>query len=151
MLGVLDAEGIERVLTSEVLGRIGCRARGRVYVVPVTYAYDGEHVYVHSGEGTKVEAMRADPSVCFEVEHVRAISSWESVIAWGTFEELSGADAARAMALLEARLMPLMTWEASRFWHAPGTPGSTPEGRGPAGSVVYRIRLTEKTGRFERP
>ena len=48
MLGELDAEQIEELLRAEVLGRIGCHADGRTYVVPVTFAYDGECVYGHS-------------------------------------------------------------------------------------------------------
>lgn len=48
MLGVLTTEEIEAVLRSEVIGRIGCRGNDRVYVVPITYAYDGEAVYAHA-------------------------------------------------------------------------------------------------------
>ena len=41
MLGHLNQEPIEQVLRSEVIGRLGCHASGRTYVVRVTYAYDG--------------------------------------------------------------------------------------------------------------
>lgn len=41
MLGELNSDQIERILGSEVVGRIGCHDAGRPYVVPVTYVYDG--------------------------------------------------------------------------------------------------------------
>ncbi len=123
MLGTLNATEIEELLHREVIGRLGCLSDGRVYVVPITYAYDGECVYAHSGDGMKLRAMRANPEVCFEVEQVDDLARWRSVIAWGTYEELRGDEATRGMHVLIERLRPLMT---------------------------SRIRLRERTGRFER-
>ncbi len=142
MLGSLDRDQIELVLRSEVIGRIGCLASGRVYVVPVTYAYDGEAVYCHSGEGLKLAAMRAHPDVCFEVEQVDDLARWRSVIAWGRFEELRGADARRGMEILIDRMRPRMTSETAQPTHGTGA-------HAPGHAVLYRIVLGEKTGRFE--
>ena len=146
MLGELEPPEIEELLRSEVIGRIGCHAEGRTYVVPVTYAYDGESVYGHSGEGMKLRMMRRNPRVCFQVEHVEDISNWRSVIAWGTFTELSGDGALRAMDLLIARLSALPAGESGRVPYV----AAEPLGRDGRSVVLYRIRLTEKTGRFER-
>ena len=52
--------------------------------------------------------MRENPEVCFEVEQVDNLASWRSVIAWGTYEELHGSEAKKAMGLLVERVMPLM-------------------------------------------
>lgn len=117
MLGDLNAEQIEQLLRSEVIGRIGCHAGGRTYVVPVTFAYDGEHVYAHSADGLKIRMMRENPSVCFEVDRMENMANWQSVIAWGTFEELSGAEAQRGMSYLIDRLLPLMTSATSTPTH----------------------------------
>ena len=92
MLGELSAAQIEEVLRTEVIARIGCVSEGRVYVVPVSYVYDGTYVYGHAMDGVKLRAMRANPQVCVEVEQVDDLSNWRSVIAWGTFEECEGAD-----------------------------------------------------------
>ncbi len=145
MLGALNEQQIDQVLQSEVIGRIGCFADGRVYVVPITYAYDGTCVYGHSADGLKLRAMRANPSVCFEVERVDNLANWRSVIAWGAFEELTGEEAEAGMRLLVDRLLPLMASETSQPQHG---------GHGPVEvdqhASVYRIRLTERTGRFEK-
>ncbi len=151
MLGELSPTQIEQVLFSEVVARLGCAEAGRPYVVPVTYAYDGRYVYGHSAEGEKIRVMRRNPTVCLEVERVEDLANWQSVIAWGTFEELHGDAAIRASRFLEHRLNPFTTARS-----APLEVELTEAGRPPLGApsgrpiVVYRIRLTEKSGRYER-
>ena len=54
MLGELTSDEIDELLRTEAIGRIGCYAFGQPYVVPVTYAYDGDSVYGHSREGLKL-------------------------------------------------------------------------------------------------
>jgi nitroimidazol reductase NimA-like FMN-containing flavoprotein (pyridoxamine 5'-phosphate oxidase superfamily) len=143
MLGVLTVEQVERVLHGQAVGRIGCHADGKTYVVPVSYAYDGERVICHSAEGEKIRMMRKNPEVCFEVDQIDNLSNWQSVIAWGRFEELKGSDAAAGMGLLVDRLMPLVL--------RPGEAGRsvTPHGQH-ANALIYAIRLREKAGRYER-
>lgn len=148
MLGTLNAAQIEEVLRSEVVGRIGCHAEGRTYVVPITYAYDGQAIYGHSGEGLKLRMMRQDPQVCFEIDHMDDMANWRSVIAWGRFEELQGPDAERAMRLLMERLAPLMVSETSGPAHEPSH-AHRADTSGHA-AVLYRVVLEEKTGRFEK-
>ncbi|HSP53598.1 MAG TPA: pyridoxamine 5'-phosphate oxidase family protein [Cryobacterium sp.] len=179
MLGELNDEDIDSVLHEAVIGRIGCHVAGQTYIVPVSYAYDGEHVYGHSGTGRKVVMMRENPSVCFEVEQVDDLGNWKTVIAWGAFEELTGTDAAAGRLILLARFAPLLgsagaassatavprlgpdgtPLPASAPVPKPGpvrahTPGPHPGNHATDGSrpeaVLYRIRLTRKTGRFER-
>lgn len=143
MLGDLTSEQIERILHEEALGRIGCHAKGRTYVVPVTYAYDGERVICHSGRGDKIRMMRENPVVCFEVEQVENLANWSSVIAEGRFEELEGTDAEAATSLLVDRLLPIIASATARP-HEVGHSGITD-------SVIYSIRLGSKSGRYERP
>ena len=90
------------------IGRIGCFAFGRPYVVPVTYAYDGVAVYAHSREGLKLRMMRNNPNVHFEVDSVEGCSTWKSVIALGTFSELEAREAEFAMEILRRRFAPLV-------------------------------------------
>jgi nitroimidazol reductase NimA-like FMN-containing flavoprotein (pyridoxamine 5'-phosphate oxidase superfamily) len=142
MLGELNREQTEQVLRSEVIGRIGCHSGGKTYVVPVTYAYFDGAVYGHSGPGMKLEMMRANPEVCFEVDDLENLSNWRSVIAWGRFEELHGEAAMNAMQKLADRLMPMMASETSQPHGSGGT--------GASQAVVYRINLREMTGRFEK-
>ena len=48
MIGELNPLEIEDVLRSQLIGRLGCHAFGRTYVVTITYSYDRDVVYAHS-------------------------------------------------------------------------------------------------------
>ena len=39
-------------------------------------------------EGKKIEMMRKNPEVCFQVDAIADLLNWESVICWGKFEEI---------------------------------------------------------------
>ncbi len=151
MLGTLTAEQIEGLLWSEVVGRIGCHVDTRIYVVPIQYVYDGHHAYMQSCDGMKLRAMRRDPSVCFEVDQVSDLTHWQSVIAAGVFEPLEGQAAERARKLLVTRISPLVKGECA--WPVDFTPRASGvlEERGKSRPVYFRLRLSEKTGRFESP
>ena len=148
MLGILTMQEIERLLTKEVVGRIGCTDGQRVYVVPISYAYDGEYIYCHTHEGMKVDMMRQHPEVCFEVDHLHNMANWQSVVVHGKFEELNDQDMrADALQRLHSRVLPLVSSETthlSRDW-----PFASSE-LGRIAGVTFRIRLEEKSGRFER-
>jgi uncharacterized protein len=149
MLGQLDTIEIEKLLESETIGRLGCHARGRTYVVPIAYAYDDGSIIAHSSEGLKLRMMRENPNVCFEIDTMEDISNWRSVVAWGRFEELRGAEADRAMAQLVARLAPIAASLESTHSPKDLTHQHRAQTQG-LPTVVYRIVLLEKTGRFER-
>ena len=129
----LDDAQIDDFLRSQVVGRIGVHADGQTYVVPIIYAWDGDCIYVQSIEGRKIEMMRASPQVCFEIDEYDD-GSWRSVIVDGTYEELAGDDAARALQLLIEKFA------------RPGGSQRRPsaEGRMP---VAFRIRPMRMTGR----
>jgi hypothetical protein len=88
--------------------------------------------------------MRKNPLVCFETDSIQDVFNWRSVIAWGTFEELSGAAAGEAMRTLLLRFLPTKAQSTVRSL-TEDRPGIADDR-----AVVYRIRLIEKTGRFER-
>lgn len=144
MIGTLDPAQIEAVLSERPIGRLAVHADGRTYLVPVSYVYDGEAIYIHAREGLKLRMMRAAPEVCFQVDDVdvKDMANWRSVVAWGTFEELHGPAAAAAMDLLAAKLRPLTASETAG-------PSGRSRGRGGHGGIACRIVLKERTGRFE--
>jgi nitroimidazol reductase NimA-like FMN-containing flavoprotein (pyridoxamine 5'-phosphate oxidase superfamily) len=129
----LARDEIDVLLHEQVVGRIGCHADGLTYVVPVIYAYDGNALYAHTIVGQKVEMMRANPDVCFEVDEY-VDGSWRSAIVQGRYEELEGAESERALDLLAAR------------FSGRRTTGERPRGGGRP-SVSFRIVIGEVTGR----
>jgi nitroimidazol reductase NimA-like FMN-containing flavoprotein (pyridoxamine 5'-phosphate oxidase superfamily) len=148
MLGKLSLPEIEKLLQKEVVGRLGCSDGKQVYVVPISYYYDGEYVYCHTHEGLKVDIMRRQPKVCFEVDRLHNMGNWQSVIAHGSFQELTD-PALRSQALqkLHERVLPMVSSETTHL--SPDWP-FLPVELNKIQGVTFRIRLEEKTGRFER-
>lgn len=149
MYGELNASQVEQVLRTGTVGHLGCYGESRPYVVPINYFYDGAHVYGYTREGMKLRLMRAHPTVCLQVDRIENITNWQSVIAWGMFEELHGSEREKAQALLIGRFTPLLG--GAPIQHAHGMGGWA--GHPPTwhDAVLYRITLTAKTGRFETP
>jgi uncharacterized protein len=148
MFGQLNPEEIEKLMSQQYIGRIGCSTADTTYVVPISYTYDGEFIYAHTFEGMKIDMMRKNPNVCFEIENTKNLSNWQTVIAWGTFEELpEGPERLGAIKKLEERALPILhseTMHLSSQW-----PFSSDQNEQIKG-IIFRIRLTKKTGRFER-
>ena len=150
MLERLDNEEIEEVLRNNSLGRIGCSDRKKIYVVPVNYVYDGQYILAHSQKGLKIDMMRNNPDVCFEVDEVKDFNNWRSVILWGVYQELSN----------ERSRYDVMKVFAEKMMHikvsAPMDSRAISKGDNnhvqylSNKPVIYRIVINERTGRFER-
>jgi uncharacterized protein len=149
MLGTLNSRQIDQVLRSELVGRLGCSSDGKVYVTPISYVYDGDCIYGHSADGMRLRMLRAHPQVCFQVDRIENLANWVSVIVWGDFEEVAGDAEKEAMRLFLERMEPLQASETALSPHrAPaGVPALDLQGQL---MVFYRIRLTERSGRFEK-
>lgn len=107
MIGELNEQQIEALLRETVVGRIACHQDDFIYPVPVSYAYDETYIYAHSNEGTKLDVMRKNPNVCFEVDDVTDMTNWRSVIAWGRFEELTAENRDKMLTILLQRQLPM--------------------------------------------
>ena len=88
MIGTLTDAQMDKLLSMQAIGRIGYHDGRKSYITPVTYAYNGKYIYGQSNEGLKLSIMRKNPYVCFEVDAILNMANWESVTAWGHFEEL---------------------------------------------------------------
>ena len=147
MIGELNTREIEELVSRQFIGRIGCHTNEVTYVVPVSYAYDGTYVYGRTFEGMKIKMMRSNPKVCFEVDNTKNLANWQSVIAWGEFEEIKDtAERAKALQKLQDRVLPIISSETMHI--TPQWPFS--EDMDNIEGIFYRIRLTKKTGRFEK-
>lgn len=71
------------------MGRLGCSHEDQPYIVLVSLACRAKSIYVMSTYGQKIEWMRENPRVCVAVEELKAESDWTSVIANGTYMELT--------------------------------------------------------------
>jgi nitroimidazol reductase NimA-like FMN-containing flavoprotein (pyridoxamine 5'-phosphate oxidase superfamily) len=149
MIGELTSEQIDQVMLRQIIGRIACTDAGKLYVVPIAFAFDGKYIYAHSKEGKKIKMMRKNPDVCFQVDEIDSVAYWRSVILWGRYQELkSERERQRAMKLLMDRIGPFQTGETSHskeYSHAPQVVEKKKR------AITFRIEVQEKTGRFEKP
>jgi hypothetical protein len=147
MFGSLNSKEIEEFLKKQFIGRIGCHAKNKTYVVPISYAYDGQFVYCHTQEGLKTKMMRENPHICFEVDALETMATWKSIIAWGKYVEVDDKnDRAKALKVLLNRVYPFISTKKMHLgedW--PFAPDNLNDIKG----VVFKIELSEKTGRFE--
>ena len=72
------------LLSSARYGRLGLAGGNLPYVVPMSYVYLGNVIYLHSrGKGKKVECVTENPNVCFQIDVIQK-DRWSSVAVFGT-------------------------------------------------------------------
>jgi len=151
MIGKLTSEEIEDLLHKQVVGRIGCHDKDVLYVVPISYAYDGNNIYGHTYKGKKLEIMRKNPKVCFQIDEMKDMANWKSVIAWGNFEELvDEKEINKAFVILLKRRLPIIsssTTHLGEVWPFSGENGNELK---KIPGIVFRVSIQKKTGKFER-
>ena len=148
MFGDLGEDAIEVILHHQLIGHIGCHTNDLTYVVPTSYAYEDGCVYAHTHEGMKVNMMRQNPKVCFAVYNMENMANWQSVVAWGNFEEITNAaEREKALKVLLKRNLPIITSKTVEL--TPDWPFVPKDLNGSITGIVFRIKLNIKTGKYE--
>lgn len=136
MTKMLDETEARSLIAAGKIGRLGCVDNGEPYVVPVNYVFDDMSIYSHSLPGRKIDALRAHPRACLQVDEIRDDFKWRSVIAYGNFEEIRvPSDRRSILSKLLARF-PLLTPVESVMARDAGAPDS----------IVFRIVVDRITG-----
>lgn len=149
MIGLLTQQQSEYILQCNTVGRIGCYANNKVLIIPITYVFNQNYIYGRSWEGTKISMMRANPQICFQVDSIDNLANWRSVIAWGKFEELkTETEQNIVVRLFHERLEPLTLGETVNISREFADPPHVVQKK--QKPILYRIGLTEITGRFEK-
>ena len=148
MLGTLSENEIEELLTKQVTGRIGCHADGITYIVPINYVYKDGFIYGHSTEGKKIEMLKKNPQVCFQVDDIQSITDWKSVIAWGVYSQITERE--EMQHVMEEIIQHIMPYFSDPNVHP--SHGIT-ENESDIGTdielILYKISIDHNTGRFE--
>ena len=94
-LEITDRAEIERILDRALVCRLAMCDAGRPYVVPLSFGYARGALYFHASRtGAKIDMLRANPYVCFEVDidhelvlgedPCKASIKYKSVVGFGT-------------------------------------------------------------------
>lgn len=139
---------MEHLLRTRPYGRLGCGSEEKFYIVPLSYVYDGQYIYGHAREGMKIDLMRKQAKVCFQVDEIENMNAWWSIVIWAEYEELTeGPLKEQAERLLQDRLAPYSASAALK----PAPPGPYMTGHREKATlpIVFRLKVTKKTGRME--
>lgn len=82
---IKDKHILEQVLKSAVICRVAMMDGELPYMIPLNYGYRDGCLYIHSApEGKKINLLRMNPEVCFEVEDEMEITRGEQACDWST-------------------------------------------------------------------
>ena len=138
-IDIMSSKEIQSLLQQVGYGHLGCALEGRPYVVPIQYYLEDSTIYIFTTEGQKTKYMDANPQVCLQVEDVKDLQSWRSVIVTGQAERLTQqSDIDRIKQLVKERNPKTLSPAISRTWiDALGRDNVV---------AIYRLQLSEKTG-----
>lgn len=132
----------DALLGRQSVARLAYGFRGRISIAPIHYVYGDGWLVGRTSPGYKLRVLAHSPWVALEVDEVRGLLDWDSVVVEGTFYQLrragtatNGASWTRAVAMLR-RLMP-------------ETLGA--DDPVPFRDVLFQVRADTVTGRSARP
>ena len=132
----------ELLLDRHRVGRIAYVTGRHVDIVPIHYVRDGVWLYGRTSPGQKVSAWQHSRWIAFEVDEVRDLFHWASVIVHGGLYVIPAEVADRDDDLYRHAVELLRRL-------IPGT--GTSDDPVPSRSVVFRIHLDEVQGRAAGP
>jgi uncharacterized protein len=138
-LGTLEAGKCEELLKRQDVGRLAFALQDRVGIVPVHYVYDEGWIYGRTEPEGKLVTILRNRRVAFEVDEIRGMFSWQSVVVHGSLYliepdagEKEKAAHDKALQLLR-RILPTSLGKADPV---------------PFRNQLFRISVSEITGRF---
>ncbi|MEF8937905.1 pyridoxamine 5'-phosphate oxidase family protein [Halobacteriaceae archaeon SHR40] len=127
-------EEIEQFLESQAIGVLGLPAPAQPYLLPLSYAYDGESslyfTYVLGEESRKQQLTEQADTAPFLVYDAETMFDWRSVLLTGTFEKLPPSEWGDLADVLDTAWRPEVFTTSS-------TSGQT---------RVYEFAVTEQSG-----
>jgi uncharacterized protein len=80
---ILDKELIDSILKKELVCRIAMNDDGNPYLVPMIFGYQDNCLFLHSAkEGRKIDILKKNNRICFEVESNVELVPAESACNW---------------------------------------------------------------------
>ncbi len=136
----MSAEAARALLAGSHMGRLAFSFHDRVDIQPINYVFEDGWIIARTQVGGKLSTLAHHPWCAFEVDAVRGLFDWDSVVARGSFHildpELGSADRYESALAALRRLIP------DTFSAADPTPQR---------SIIVGVYVEEITGRTARP
>lgn len=82
---ITDVKIIEEILSYSEICRIAMMDGDKPYILPFNYGYENNSIYIHCApEGKKIDLLKINSSVCFEIEHTAELLKAEKACKWST-------------------------------------------------------------------
>ncbi len=142
----LDRAEIEKILARNNVGRIAYARKNQINIQPVHYVFAGDWIVGRTSYGAKFDALGDTAHrwwpVAFEVDEVKDLFDWRSVVVRGGFFVLDPNGPPPERQAWEDALMKVRTLIPTALRDGDPTPSRT---------ILFRIALQEATGREAVP
>lgn len=82
---ITDKAIIEEILQNSRVCRLGISDKGFPYILPFNYGYRDNQIYIHCAlTGKKIDLLRENSNVCFEIEQTADIVKNDKACKWAT-------------------------------------------------------------------
>src|SRR5688500_14889080 len=121
--GAYDREVVNAILDAGIVAHVGFGHEGQPYVIPMSYARDGDRLLLHGAGGSRLmRTLASGTPACVTVTLLDGIvlarsvfhhsMNYRSVVALGSAKKLEGAEKAAALETLVEGLVPGRSREA---------------------------------------
>jgi len=139
------------ILSNNYLGHLGYISGKNPFVTPITYFYDVEEksILSYSGNGHKIDAMKEHKNISLQIENIKTIQDWSSVLVHGTFEELLGSAAKKYLHKFAQGVQN--TIERTKGEKPKFIQDFSSRLKEREMPIVYRINISDITGKIRTP
>ena len=134
----LERDEIEAMLHRNKVGRLAFSFHDRVDIQPIHYVYERGWLYGRTSEGDKIATLAHNQWVAFEVDEIRDLFDWTSLVIHGSFWILHPRGSPRAEEL----------WKKAGELVNSIVPGALTD-HDPVGfrQIIFRIAVSDVRGR----
>ncbi|HEY6827126.1 MAG TPA: pyridoxamine 5'-phosphate oxidase family protein [Gemmatimonadaceae bacterium] len=130
-----------QLLANHHVGRLAFTFRDRVDIEPISYLYHDGWIYARTSPGTKLQVVRHNPWVAFEIDEIESRYDWRSVVIHGTIYFLDGSGGDGERETFQTALELMRTVDAELL---------TADDPTPHRSALFRIHADQIIGRAAR-
>jgi uncharacterized protein len=134
----LDHAEALALLSAHHVGRLAYAWKQRVDIEPLHFVHEGDWLYVRTSPGSKLTMLAHQPWVALEVDDVRGLHEWESVVVHGTVQQLDPDEGGEARTRWEHGVQVFRRLVPEAFGVGDPTPNRT---------VMLRIHIAQIDGR----
>ena len=106
---ITNREEMEKILLESKICRLAMVDGDKPYMVPMNFGYRNGYLYLHSAmEGRKIDLIRKNPNVCFEVDQLIRFKKASVACDWGAeYKSVIGSGRAQFLNSSEEKIQAL--------------------------------------------